>query len=250
MAGFKTHVSVSGGLGIIYGAAGYACGLPPSTALVGAGLCAIGGMLPDLDGDTGIAVREIVPLIAAVVPALMLDLFRHWGLDREGMFLAIMGLYFLIRFGIGIPFKKLTRHRGMWHSIPAALNVGLICFLICSYQELGPRLFKSTAISLGFISHLLLDEVYSLGWFRLKKSAGTAFKFFSKKRVWPNVLTYAILIGLVATIFTQDPTLKREIAAWKAGELDINLKPDWTRFSFSSSAEKVEPSPPAPQILN
>ena len=155
MAGFKTHVSVAAGIGIVHGGIGYGCGLPLSTCLVGASLCTIGGMLPDMDGDTGVAVREIVPLIAAAVPALMLEVFVQWGLNREGIFLAIMALYFLIRFGIGYAFKKLTRHRGMWHSIPAAINVGLIAFLICSYQDLGPRSFKAAAITMGFSEYSL-----------------------------------------------------------------------------------------------
>jgi membrane-bound metal-dependent hydrolase YbcI (DUF457 family) len=235
MAGFKTHVSVSAALGVGYGIMGYACGLAPSTALVAAGLCTIGGMLPDMDGDTGVAVREIVPITAAVIPVLMLDIFKYWGLDREQIFIAVMGLYFLIRFGIGLPFKKLTRHRGMWHSIPAAINVGLICFLVCSYQDLGPRLFKSIAISIGFISHLLLDEVWSVGWFRLKQSAGTAFKLFTRERVWPNLLTYGILLGLGYYSFFLDSSFKRDYQAWRSGEIKLNLKPDWKRFQITAS---------------
>ncbi len=246
MAGFKTHVSVSAGLGVGYGLVGYACGLPTSTAVVAASLCAIGGMLPDMDGDTGVPVREIVPITAAVIPVLMLDIFKHLGLNREQIFIAVMCLYFLIRFGVGVPFKRLTRHRGMWHSIPAAINVGLICFLVCSYQDLGPRLFKSVAISLGFLSHLLLDEVWSVSWFRLKQSAGTAFKLFSRDRVWPNLLTYGILIGLGYFSFFFDSSFKEDYQAWRAGELKLNLKPDWKRFQFTSSEEIPTATLPQP----
>lgn len=251
MAGFKTHVSVSGGIGLAYGAAGYACGFPLSTSLVAASICTLGGMLPDLDGDTGVAVREIIPLLAAAVPILMLDVFQHWGFDREGIFLSIMAIYFLIRFGIGEPFKRLTRHRGMWHSIPAAFNVGLICFLVCSYQEIEPRAFKSSAITLGFLSHLLLDELYSLEWFRAKSSSGTAFKLFSTKRMWPNFLTYGITLLLVSLILTNDQTLKRDLAAWKAGEIHFNFKPDWHRFVINSSPKSETgraPEPPTGEI--
>lgn len=243
MAGFFTHISVSGAVGVGYGAFGYALGLPPTTAAVGACVCTIGGMLPDLDGDTGIAVREIVPLVATSVPILMLDTFKHWGFDREMMFLVILGLYFLIRFGIGVPFKKLTRHRGMWHSIPAAINVGLICFVICSYQDLGPRLFKASAITLGFLSHLILDELWSMRAITAKRSAGTAFKLFSPKRMWPNILTYGILLGLVAAIYLKDNQLKSEYQAWRSGELVLNTKPDWTRFSKIGYREMKKSDP-------
>ena len=235
MAGFKTHVSVSGSLGVIYGTYGYACGLPLSTAAVGAGICTIGGMLPDLDGDTGVAVREIVPLVATVIPVLMLDIFKHWGFDREGIFLAIVGLYVLIRFGIGTPFKRLTHHRGMWHSIPAAISVGLICLIVCSYQEFAPRMFKASAITLGFLSHLILDEIWSIKMFRSKKSEGTAFKLFTPGRLWPNLITYGIMFGLLGTLCFKDRDMQHDFYAWRSGDLVINLKPDLSRFGLGKS---------------
>ena len=204
----------------MHGLCGYACGLPPTTAAVGAALCTLGGMLPDLDGDTGVAVREIIPLLAAAVPILMLPVFGHWGLDREETFLAILGIYFLIRFGVGVPFKKLTRHRGMWHSIPAAINCGLICMIICSYQELGPRAFKASAITIGFLSHLILDELYSIDLlrFRIKNSLGTAFKLFSRTRVWPNILTYGLMAIFIGILVSRDRDLQRDYHAWKTGK--------------------------------
>lgn len=241
MAGFTTHVTVSGAIGVGYGTLGYACGLPPTTAAVGACVCTLGGMLPDLDGDTGIAVREIVPLVATMVPILLLDSFNHLGLDRETTFLVVIGLYFLIRFGIGTPFKRLTRHRGMWHSIPAAINVGLICFLITSFQDLGPRIFKASAITIGFLSHLILDELWSMKWFKSKLSAGTAFKLFSRKRMWPNVLTYSILIALTYIVLAHDPTARDD---YRAGNFKTQFKPDWSRLGIGDKVSEVETTKP------
>ncbi|MEM1294717.1 MAG: hypothetical protein AAGH89_05085, partial [Verrucomicrobiota bacterium] len=92
---------------------------------------------------------------------------------------------------------------GMWHSIPAALTAGMVIFLVCSYQDLGPRLFKSVAVTIGFLSHLVLDEMASFefenGRFRIKRSLGTALKFWTNAGWWPNVSTYgklAVLVGL------------------------------------------------------
>ncbi|MEM0969275.1 MAG: metal-dependent hydrolase [Verrucomicrobiota bacterium] len=199
MAGFHTHVSTSTALGVAYGSAGYFLyDMPLTTSAIAAGLCGISGMLPDLDGDTGVPVREVVAAVAAVVPALMLDCFAMWGLDRESTVLAAAAVYLFIRYGVARAFKHLTRHRGMWHSIPAAINVALIAFLITSYQELGFRLFKSGAVLLGFLSHLILDEMWSINWLtgRSKRSHGTAFKLFTVNWPWSNVLAYSILIAL------------------------------------------------------
>ena len=216
MPGFQTHVTTSAVLGVGAAAVGYTAGLPLTTCTVGAGLCTIGGMLPDLDGDTGVPVRETVHLVAAVVPALMLGSLQAAGLDRESTVLALAGMYVLIRFVLADLFKRLTIHRGMWHSIPAALNIGLITLLICSGEDIVPRAFKAGAVMIGFLSHLILDEIWSLEIFRfrVKESAGTALKFWMAKRWWPNVLTYGITVLLMAAAY-QHPVIREGYAAWR-----------------------------------
>ena len=63
MAGFKTHIGVSGVLGVAYGGAGFAMyDVPLSTSLptcvLAGGLCGVSGMLPDLDSGSGVPLRE------------------------------------------------------------------------------------------------------------------------------------------------------------------------------------------------
>lgn len=204
MAGFHTHVATSTALGVAYGTAGYLYfDMPATTSTLAAVLCGMGGMIPDLDGDTGVPVREAEAAIAAVVPVLLLQCFQTWGLERESIVLAVIGTYLLIRFGVGGLFTRLTRHRGMWHSIPAALNVALITFLITSYQEMDARIFKSVAVFLGFLSHLILDELWSIDWkaARYKESHGTALKLFTLHRPSANLLAYGLLGILVFSGF-------------------------------------------------
>jgi len=205
MAGFKTHIGTSTTLGVIYGTIGYVNGVPLSTCAVAAGLSSVGGMIPDMDGDTGVPVRETTALVAVGVPALLIGDLHNWGLNREEVALTVGALYLIIRFGIGSIFKLWTRHRGMWHSIPAAINVGLIAFLLVSGPEIGTRLFKASAIVMGILSHLILDEIYSvdLKKFRLKNSFGTAFKLWSP-RVWPTLMTYTITACLLILTYSDE----------------------------------------------
>jgi membrane-bound metal-dependent hydrolase YbcI (DUF457 family) len=216
MPGFRTHVTTSAALGVGSAIAGYSYGLPLTTCAVGAGLCTIGGMLPDLDGDTGVPVRETIHLVAAVVPALMLGSLQAAGWDRESMVLGMAGMYVLIRFVLGEWFKRVTVHRGMWHSIPAALNIGLITLLICSGEDIVPRAFKAAAIMIGFFSHLVLDEIVSLNVFqmRAKESLGTALKLWMPQHWWPNVLTYGMLVAL-SVAACQHPVIRNGYAAWR-----------------------------------
>jgi len=104
----------------------------------------------------------------------------------------------------------------MWHSIPAAINVGLIALLICSGEDIVPRAFKAGAIVIGFLSHLILDEIWSLDIFRgrVKESSGTALKFWMARHWWPNVLTYGMLFGLIAAAY-QHPVIRDGYATWR-----------------------------------
>ena len=199
MAGFQTHITVSSLTGAVYGLWGWHCGAPVETCVLAGGLCAVSGMLPDLDSDSGRPVQEISCFAAAVIPMLMLERFENFGWSREGMVLAAAAIYAAVRFGVQEVFKRYTVHRGMWHSIPACISVGLLAFLIVAGQDLAIRTYKSAAVSIGFFSHLLLDEIWSLrlrsGRLNIKKSFGTALKFWGNN-TYANMSTYAKLLVL------------------------------------------------------
>jgi membrane-bound metal-dependent hydrolase YbcI (DUF457 family) len=208
MAGFRTHITTSSVLGIGYGAAAYfAYDMPPATCVLAAGLCGVAGMLPDVDSDSGVPLRETMAFGAAVVPMLMIDRFQHMGLSTEWMILAAALIYVFIRFGVAEFIKRYTVHRGMWHSLPAAAIAGLLTFLVYSREDLAPRLFVCGGVVLGFLSHLLLDELWSIelssGRLGFKKSFGTAIKLWSKSR-WANLSTYGKLM-IVAVMAVGDP---------------------------------------------
>ena len=208
MADFKTHITTSTIFGIGYGAVGYyVFDVPPEHALIASGLCSVAGMLPDLDSNSGIPQREMLSFVSVVVPMLMLPRFEAMGLSKEHMVFLAGLMYVIIRFGIGNLFKRFTKHRGMWHSIPAALVAGMVTFMVCLSTDLEIRLFKAWAVVLGFIIHLVLDEIYAVNWQgvmpKKKRSFGTALKFWGKDPI-PNYATYAKLAVLCVLIFGDD----------------------------------------------
>lgn len=212
MADFKTHITVSTGLGIAYGAIGYSqFEIPIGTCIIAGGLCSLSGMLPDLDSDSGIPVRETLSFTSAVVPMFMMERFERMGMSHASMVLAGGLMYFILRFVVWETFKRYTKHRGMWHSVPAAVIAAMIAFLICSCQEISLRLFCSWAVFLGFMSHLVMDELYAvdLNGRLVKKSFGTAVKFLGKNR-WANFTTYAKLMA-VGWILLNDPMVQTSL---------------------------------------
>ena len=200
MADFKSHITGSTIVGVAYGYWGVTSqSMSIESGMLAGGLCAVSGMLPDLDSDSGIPLRETSMFVAATAPMLMIDRLRDLGLSHESMALAAMIVYIAIRF-IGVEFfKRFTVHRGMWHSIPAAASAGLIAYLVMPCPTASIRVFKSLAVVLGFVVHLIMDEIWAVdvaAGFRLKKSFGTALKFFGNS-VTANTIVWSMFAGLL-----------------------------------------------------
>jgi hypothetical protein len=199
MAGFKMHMTVSTIAGTAYGGVAYAVyGLPlPACALAG-GLCSVAGMIPDIDSGPGRPLHESLSFAAAVVSTMLVDRFQALGWAMESIILAAGGVYLLIRFGLARLLQYLTVHRGMFHSLPAAAIAGEVAFLLAS-GDLQLRIYKAAAVVVGFLTHLILDEIYSVqvvrGKTKLKKSFGTAVKLFGHNFL-SNAFTYAALACL------------------------------------------------------
>ncbi len=206
MADFKTHMTVSTTTGVLLGLAGSRAGIPLTTCLIAGGLCSVSGMLPDLDSDSGRPLREASMLGAAVVPMLMVERFQKLGMDHESMVLAAGVVYIAIRFLLVEIFRRYTVHRGMWHSLPANAIVGMVAFLVIQTDDMNLRLFKTMAVVLGFLSHLVLDEIWSVdfrrGSFVFKSSFGTALKLWGNNG-WANVVTY-FKLALICFLVYED----------------------------------------------
>lgn len=210
MANYRTHVSTSVMLGAAYGAVGHVSyGMPAPSAAIAAGLVAIGGILPDMDSDNAVVLRESLGIVAAVTPLLAFDRMSHHQLSQENMVFIAAVAYLAIRFLLGAILRNWTVHRGMWHSLPAAAIAGLVVFYLCSCPETEIRIFKSVAIVVGFLWHLLLDEIYAvetgLARVRLKRSFGTALKMWSSNPV-ANLVTYGLLVACTFLI-SQDRSI-------------------------------------------
>ncbi|MBN2023718.1 MAG: metal-dependent hydrolase [Pirellulales bacterium] len=224
MADFKTHIATSTLLGLGYGAgAHYWFDVPVTTSVLAGGLCAVSGMLPDLDSGPGRPLRESMAFAAAVVSMMLIDRFEQLGLGTEMIVLAGAGVYLTIRFGLAALLRRYTTHRGMFHSLPAALIAGEVAFLLVS-GDVRLRLYKAGAVVLGYVSHLVLDELYSIEWYRgrirFKQSFGTGLKVLGH-HWWPNVSTYAKL-ALLTWVVVQEPgwmdRVRQQRQALQAGQ--------------------------------
>ncbi len=207
MAGFKTHLAVSALTGIGYGAAAYGVyDVPASACILAGGLCSVSGMLPDIDSGPGRPLRESLSFAAAVVSTMLVDRFRQFNLPMDMIILASAAVYLAVRFGVAEFLRRYTVHRGMFHSLPAAAIFGELAYLLMT-GDVPVRAYKAGAVVAGYLSHLILDEMYSVEYRRgrmaFKRSCGSALKLFGRDLL-PNVSAYAKL-GLLTFLVLNEP---------------------------------------------
>ncbi len=216
MANFRGHVTTSGFLGLGYGVGATMLGgfTPMQGALAGC-LTAVGGMLPDLDLENSTPSRELFALTAAVAPLVLMPRLMHWGGGYEGaMFLAVV-IYLVVRYLGATIVGKLTVHRGMFHSIPALFIVAELVFLGYRSDQASTRFLMAGAVATGFLSHLILDEIFSVQFtgirFKLAKSAGSALKFMGSN-VLANLFSYALLCALTYGVLIEGGWMRSPVA--------------------------------------
>lgn len=203
MANFNTHLGVaavgSGMLATLCLQVGF---VDAKDAILLASMGVLGGILPDIDLHYSHPSRILFSMLGIVVTFLWifsaendLPILYLWG--------AGFGIYLFVRYPFWALFQKVTVHRGSIHSIAAALLFGLIVTAL-SFHAFGKNAFVSwltgSFIFLGFILHLLLDEIYSVDFMghRLKRSFGTALKFVDSKE---HISTAVIVAGIFISWF-------------------------------------------------
>jgi hypothetical protein len=82
-----------------------------------------------------------------------------------------------------------------------------VAFLLCGYGNLHLRYFKAGGVFLGVLSHLMVDEIYSVEWtrgrWRFKSSFGTALKLWGNS-AWGNFSVY-LKLAVVAVLILSEP---------------------------------------------
>ncbi|MGL4943799.1 MAG: metal-dependent hydrolase [Thermoguttaceae bacterium] len=197
MGSFYQHIRCSTATGVVYGGAAYACGVPVPTAILAGGMCSAAGMLPDIDSDTSQSFRECIYFAAGVAAVTATMRANEVLVDSDVVALVGASVFFFVRFVVGVMIRRFTVHRGMFHSIPAAIIAGEIVFL-ASAGSVEMRLVKAGGLIAGFLSHLILDEIFSvdLRGMRIKKSFGTALKFGNPQNKQLTSMVYTVMIAL------------------------------------------------------
>ena len=231
MANFNTHLNVAFMVSGTMSLTVYKAGLiNDSGFLMCVALGTIGGLLPDLDSDNSTPIKlgfNITSFIFAF------GLVMHWRSELSLLALIALWLagYGFMRYVVFSLFTTMTVHRGVIHSVPYMAILGLGLTYI-SYDILDLPLTASWFYGLflfgGALVHLTLDELYSvnLSNMKMKRSSGTAMKFYQHKDKWLYLLLYTILALLIyfAPPFDAFWQQLRDPAAWT--KLKLGLWPE------------------------
>jgi hypothetical protein len=201
MGSFRQHLT--GGI-----AGGIACGvvshqvynLQIEDAVAGGLLCMFGSLLPDIDCPVSRPADFVIRISSVLVPVFAIQSLPNSFLTPSRILIIAVLTYLFAVYGIRELIKRFTEHRGIIHSIPAALIWGGLVFMAFRNSAHLFQIVVAVAATAGFAIHLIIDELYSLvdisgGKFTPKKSAGTALKLFSNS-FFVNLLTYSLL-GLI-----------------------------------------------------
>lgn len=202
MANFRTHLTVALSASTALAGVGLWAGLyGVSTAVFGALIGTIGGLLPDIDLRTSRPAQKGFAFASIFLATLMAILYasHHVGTDGVVNALLVWAVVFCaLKYVIFEIFHRVTVHRGMVHSVPYMAVFGLLMVYGAYYGLKLTALISwlfGVFLFIGALVHLILDELYSVNlWgLKLKKSAGTAFKFFESDKPIGYAVLYAIL---------------------------------------------------------
>jgi len=224
MANFATHLAVgiigSGALATLTQASGM---VQPTDIVTLACAGAIGAILPDVDlGSSRPSQLLFTGLGIVIAFAVMFNLPPTFSLAE--MWIAWTATFLGIRFVGHNVFHHISHHRGIFHSLICGLMFA--CLTAIFYVRglghgAGLAWLAASFVFLGFLSHLILDEIYSVDVLnnKIKASFGTALKLADFQHPGASL---AMAAALAAAFWFAPPT---------HDFLDVVLKkPLWVAF--------------------
>jgi len=205
VANFPTHILVgtvvSGSLATLTLAADV---IAPENLVAVTLAGALGSVLPDIDLKDSRPSRALFAGLAVFFSFVLLFQFAS-RLSIAEMWALWLGTLLFVRFGLHSVFHKHTTHRGVWHSIVAGLACAVATVLMFYYvfgRHDGVAWLAGGFLLIGYITHLLLDEIYSVDVLgnHIKKSFGTALKLFdTRNKTASAAMAAAIVLMLMVT---------------------------------------------------
>ncbi|MFT3733364.1 MAG: metal-dependent hydrolase [Hyphomicrobium sp.] len=202
MANFTTHIAigtvVSGALATLTLAADV---VAPQNLVAVTLAGALGSVLPDIDLKDSRPSRAMFAGLAIFASfAVLFNAATEFSIAE--LWLLWLGTLLLVRYGLHTIFHRLSVHRGIWHSILAAVFCSVATAIVFRHllgRPDGVSWLAAAFMFAGYITHLTLDEIYSVDVMdtRIKSSFGTALKLFDRRHVYASLGMAAATVGAI-----------------------------------------------------
>ena len=199
--------------------------MPESLLLVVIG--ALSGLLPDLDADDSTSIGWLFSILAFTLAASFVLVYPLSSL--LGIWAAAIGIYGLTWYLIKPLFEKITVHRGSLHSILALLMFALFGIIIALqlHASLNVALLVAVFVILGSLTHLVLDECYSVDLTnnRLKSSFGTAMKLIDIRYPLASLTQFFLVLSASYYLYPERGHISTVLANWQEKLMQLTVMP-------------------------
>ena len=188
MANFTTHIAigtvVTGALATLTLAADV---VAPQNLVAVTLAGVLGSVLPDIDLRDSRPSRAMFAGLAIFFSfAVLFNAATEYSIAE--LWVLCLGTLLLVRYGLHAVFHRISVHRGIWHSILAAIFSSVATAIVFKHllgKPEGVSWLAAVFMFVGYITHLTLDEIYSVDVMdtRIKSSFGTALKFIDRRNI-------------------------------------------------------------------
>lgn len=208
MANFTTHIAVGAVVSGAFATITLAADVVAPENLIAVTLAGVlGSVLPDIDLKDSRAGRAMFAGLGLFFSfAVLFNAAQKFSVAE--LWILWLGTLVFVRYGLHAVFHRISVHRGVWHSITAAVFCSIATAAIF-YHVLGRHEGVSWLAALfmfiGYITHLILDEIYSVDVMdaRIKASFGTALKLYDRRYLSSSA---AMVAAAVAVAMVSPPT--------------------------------------------
>jgi branched-subunit amino acid transport protein len=209
MANFPTHIAVgtivSGALATVTLAANV---VEPENLVAVTLAGVVGSVLPDIDLKESRPSQAMFACLAVFFSFVVLFSLQNKYSVVE-MLVLWLGTLVLVRYLGRNLFFHFSYHRGIWHSLLAA--VFWACMTAIVYSKLlgrneGVAWLAGGFMVVGYLTHLVLDEIYSVDFkdAHIKRSFGTAVKLFD----YSHLVDSSLMAVATVLVFLAAPPTK------------------------------------------
>ncbi|HEX2842484.1 metal-dependent hydrolase [Hyphomicrobium sp.] len=211
MANFTTHIAVGTVVAGTLATLTLAADVIATENLIPITMAGVlGSVLPDIDLKDSRPSRAMFSGLAIFFSFAVLFSAAD-RLSIAELWILWLGTLLLVRYGLHTIFHNLAVHRGIWHSIVAALFCAAATAVVFGHvldRHSGVAWLAAGFMLIGYLVHLTLDEIYSVDVMdtRIKSSFGTALKLFDRRHPYASggmaaALALAVWLAPSPTVF-------------------------------------------------